>query len=157
MISKMKIPARIVVAVALLPVVLIGLCGVAASIDFFKFNVLSGLFIRDKRIVTGGALDQGGLLKVAFVLVLSLAFHLSVLAMQRMWLSRSPRWFRIVLCVPLAGLLIPQIGLWVSYHWYLIRYIHAMGWTFDRFQGLVYGMALFTCCIFLFIKLIRKL
>lgn len=153
----MKIPAKIAVSVVLLPVVLIGLCAVCASIDFFKFNVLSGRFITDKRIVTGGALDQGGLLKVAFVLVLSLAFHLSVLAMQRMWLSRSLRWFRIVLYVPLAGLLIPQIGLWVSYHWYLIRYIHAMGWTFDRFQGLVYGMALFTCCIFLFIKLIRKL
>ena len=153
----MNIPAKIAVSVGLLPVVLIGLCGVAGSIGAFKFNVLSGLFIRDERIVTGGALDQGGLLKVAFVLVLSLAFHLSVLAMQRMWLNRSPRWFRIVLYVPLAGLLIPQIGLWVSYHWYLIRYIHAMGWTFDRFQGLFYGMVLFTCCIFLFIKLIRKL
>ena len=153
----MNIPVKIAVSVGLLPVVLIGLCGVAGSIGAFKFNVLSGLFIRSERIVTGGALDQDGLLKVAFVLVLSLAFHLSVLAMQRMWLKMPPRWFRIVLYVPLAGLLIPQIGLWVSYHWYLIRYIHAMGWTFDRFQGLVYGMALFTCCIFLFIKLIRKL
>ena len=153
----MKIPAKIVVTVALLPVVLIGLCGVAGSIGAFKFNVLSGLFIRSERIVTGGALDQDGLLKVAFVLVLSLAFHLSVLAMQRMWLKMPPRWFRIVLYVPLAGLLIPQIGLWVSYHWYLIRYIHAMGWTFDRFQGLVYGMTLFSCCIFLFIKLLRKI
>ena len=153
----MRILSKVGISVVLLPVVLIGLCAVCASIDFFKSNVLSGRFITDERIVTGGALDQGGLLKVAFVLVLSLAFHLSVLAMQRMWLKMPPRWFRIVLYVPLAGLLIPQIGLWVSYHWYLIRYIHAMGWTFDRFQGLVYGMALFTCCIFLFIKLIRKL
>ena len=153
----MKIPAKIVVTVALLPVVLIGLCGVAASIGFFKFNVLSGRFITSERIVTGGALDQDGLLKVAVVLVLSLTFHLSVLAMQRMWLKMPPRWFRIVLYVPLAGLLIPQIGLWVSYHWYLIRYIHEMGWTFDRLQGLVYGMALFSCCIFLFIKLLRKI
>ena len=153
----MNIPAKIAVSVGLLLVVLIGLCGVAASIGFFKFNVLSGRFITSERIVTGGALDQDGLLKVAVVLVLSLTFHLSVLAMQRMWLKMPPRWFRLVLYVPLAGLLIPQIGLWVSYHGYLIRYIHAMGWTFDRFQGLVYGMALFSCCIFLFIKLLRKI
>ena len=154
---KMKILDKIVFSIVLLMVGWIGVYGVGGSIAFFKFNVLSGLFLTDERIVPGGALDQSGLLKVAFVLVLSLAFHLSVLAMQRMWLKMPPRWFRIVLYVPLAGLLIPQIGLWVSYHWYLIRYIHAMGWTFARLLGLVCGMTLFVCCVFLFAKLVRKI
>ena len=153
----MKILVKIVCSVVLLLVAWIGFYGVVRALAFFKFNVLSGLFITDERIVPGGALDQSGLLKVAFVLALCLAFHLSVLALQRMWLKMSPRWFRIVLYAPLAGLLIPQVGLWVSYHWYLVRYIHAMGWTFARLLGLVCGMTLFVCCVFLFVKLVRKI
>ena len=153
----MKILAKIVFSVVLLLVGWIGVYGVGRSIAFFKFNVLSGLFLTDERIVPGGALDQSGLLKVAFVLMLSLAFHLSGLALQRTWLRVPPRWFQIVLYAPLAGLLIPQIGLWVSYYWYLICYIHAMGWTFARLLGLVCGMPLFACCVFLFVKLVREM
>ena len=78
----MKILDKIVFSIVLLMVGWIGVYGVGGSIAFFKFNVLSGLFLTDERIVPGGALDQSGLLKVAFVLVLSLAFHLSVLAMR---------------------------------------------------------------------------
>ena len=72
----MKILAKIVFSVVLLLVGRIGVYGVGRSIAFFKFNVLSGLFIVDERIVPGGALDQSGLLKVAFVLVRCLFFFL---------------------------------------------------------------------------------
>lgn len=135
--------ARIACTAFLLPFLALGIVTVPAIAFLFQYTVVSGRFLHNEAIVVGGALDQSGLTKVVVVLFYNFWFIVSVLAVRRMWLRGLPRFLLRVLHAAVAVALVMQIGVLFAYHWDLIRYVAAMGFTVNRLVGLIGGGGLF--------------
>lgn len=102
-------------------------------------TILSGYFLQDRTIVFGGAFDQPGLFKQGVLMFYALMGVVSILGLHRMWVKSAPPILTRILCCVTGCMLVLEIGPLIVYHWYLFRYIAAMGLTLYRVVGLVCG------------------
>ena len=108
-------------------------------IKMINDTILSGYFLQDRTIVFGGAFDQPGLFKQGVLMFYALMGVVSILGLHRMWLKSAPPILTRILCCVTGCMLVLEIGPLIGYHWYLFRYIAAMGLTLYRVVGLVCG------------------
>ena len=108
-------------------------------IKMINDTILSGYFLQDRTIVFGGAFDQPGLFKQGVMMFYALMGVVSILGLHRMWVKSAPPILTRILCCVTGCMLVLEIGPLIVYHWYLFRYIAAMGLTLYRVVGLVCG------------------
>lgn len=96
----------------------------------------------------GGALDQPSLTKWLFLFTFWTALVFPYVAAARWMSDRSTRLGYWAFAVSAAALCLCLLSILTLPFWWLIQYIHAMGFTLTRGLGLVYalcGYALVTC------------
>ena len=98
-------------------------------IKMINDTILSGYFLQDRTIVFGGAFDQPGLFKQGVLMFYALMGVVSILGLHRMWVKSAPPILTRILCCVTGCMLVLEIGPLIVYHWYLSRYIAAMGLT----------------------------
>ena len=130
-------------------------CGVplllflAVPLNLMAYGMISFRFFSERRfdtVIAGGAFDQGGLVKLAILILV-----MEVVAALGYILSMSiirPRWLRIACVIAFFAAFAVPVGATLLYSWELARYIAVMGTTPLRIVGVRFAIG------FLFVPLI---
>ena len=125
----------------LLPILFVGFICYLYATDVVAAGFIKGVIFRPHEILFGGAFDQTGLTKFGIAAFGSYLAVLSGWAIMKLSVMRQGPILRCINSILILALVIPVLML-VIYQWELIRYIHAMGVTFARIRGFVYGLIL---------------
>jgi len=103
--------------------------------------LFSGWAFTQRRIITGGALDQPSLHKELFVLCFSLVVLCPPIAFVRWINGRSPRIVRRLFAMASLIILVHPLSILTLFTWDIYRYIYHMGFTPKRLTALVVVIA----------------
>ena len=140
---KSVVGVVITVVLALLPlVVLYKLLGERLFLSRFTAVFNGRLFTASwNRIHAGFTLDQPTIGKWYFWFTVFTVAGLSYMALVRRFCVRWSKLRHWIFVAGLTVLCLFLVCLLTIPFWWLIQYIHAMGWTPKRFYGLLYGIS----------------